>query len=127
MLRIKRGLTVALVGALAVSQAQADGVLTPGKPAGVREGRPHLVATVTAAAPHQRARGREGAGLRLLPRDLRFARREGSRISHEYANLNDPPNVRLIHSPVESWIERMPRADSAFLDPPRSGAKRNDI
>ena len=52
---------------------------------------------------------------------------EGSRISHEYAKRNVPQNVRLIHAPVESWIERMPRADFVFLDPPRSGAKRNVI
>jgi magnesium chelatase subunit D len=37
----------------------------------------HLSATITAAAPHQAARGRVGAGLRLRPGDLRAARREG--------------------------------------------------
>ncbi|MFI9384764.1 putative cobaltochelatase [Kutzneria sp. NPDC052558] len=37
----------------------------------------HLVGTVTAAAPHQRARGRDGAGLRLKGEDLRLAVREG--------------------------------------------------
>ncbi|MGC7102254.1 putative cobaltochelatase [Amycolatopsis lurida] len=47
------------------------------KPPSVREGRPHLPATVLAAAPHQRARGRSGAGLELRSRDLRFALREG--------------------------------------------------
>ncbi|HJW93230.1 MAG TPA: hypothetical protein VJ901_06405 [Thermoanaerobaculia bacterium] len=52
---------------------------------------------------------------------------EGSRISHEYAKRNVPKNVRLIHAPVESWIERMPRAEFVFLDPPRSGTKRNVI
>ncbi|WP_020666834.1 putative cobaltochelatase [Amycolatopsis nigrescens] len=47
------------------------------RPAGERTGRPHLLATVRAAAPHQRARGRSGAGLELRSRDLRFALREG--------------------------------------------------
>jgi magnesium chelatase subunit D len=37
----------------------------------------HLLATITAAAPHQRARGRVGPGLRLRPDDLRAAQREG--------------------------------------------------
>ena len=52
---------------------------------------------------------------------------EGSRVSYEYAKRNVPANVTLVHAPVESWIERMPRADFVFLDPPRSGAKRNVI
>ncbi|WP_433472636.1 VWA domain-containing protein [Spirillospora sp. CA-142024] len=38
---------------------------------------PHVVATLLAAAPHQRARGRSGAGLLLKPGDLREAVREG--------------------------------------------------
>jgi magnesium chelatase subunit D len=37
----------------------------------------HLPATVAAAAPHQRTRGRTGAGLRLHRTDLRSAEREG--------------------------------------------------
>jgi magnesium chelatase subunit D len=37
----------------------------------------HLPATITAAAPHQGARGRGGAGLELRPADLRSAEREG--------------------------------------------------
>ncbi|GAB3568310.1 putative cobaltochelatase [Amycolatopsis endophytica] len=60
------------------SRAVTDAGRTVGvHPAGVREGRPHLVATVRAAAPHQRSRGRSGAGLVLRPSDLRFAVREG--------------------------------------------------
>jgi magnesium chelatase subunit D len=47
------------------------------QPPSVRDGRPHLVATVRAAAPHQRSRGRSGSGLELRPQDLRFALREG--------------------------------------------------
>ncbi|TQJ05642.1 putative cobaltochelatase [Amycolatopsis cihanbeyliensis] len=47
------------------------------RPQGVRAGGPHLLATVRAAAPHQRARGRSGPGLTLRPRDLRYAVREG--------------------------------------------------
>lgn len=37
----------------------------------------HLVETIRAAAPHQRARGRTGGRLRFEPTDLRIARREG--------------------------------------------------
>jgi magnesium chelatase subunit D len=39
--------------------------------------RLHLVDTVLAAAPHQRARGRTGPGLRIAREDLRQATREG--------------------------------------------------
>ncbi|WP_410571347.1 putative cobaltochelatase [Amycolatopsis sp. cmx-4-61] len=60
------------------SRAITDSGRTIGvQPASVREGRPHLVATVKAAAPHQKARGRDGAALRLRPEDLRYALREG--------------------------------------------------
>ncbi|MEV5297407.1 putative cobaltochelatase [Amycolatopsis methanolica] len=60
------------------SRAVTDAGRTIGvRPPGAREGRPHLVATVRAAAPHQRSRGRDGAGLVLRPSDLRFALREG--------------------------------------------------
>jgi magnesium chelatase subunit D len=60
------------------SRAITDSGRTVGvQPAGVREGRPHLLATVRAAAPHQRVRGRSGTGLALRPRDVRFALREG--------------------------------------------------
>ncbi|GAA1955598.1 putative cobaltochelatase [Amycolatopsis minnesotensis] len=60
------------------SRAVTDTGRTVGvQPSSVREGRPHLLATVRAAAPHQRARGRSGAGLVLRGPDLRFARREG--------------------------------------------------
>ena len=60
------------------SRAITDSGRTIGvQPPSVREGRPHLVATVKAAAPHQRSRGRDGAGLRMRPQDLRFALREG--------------------------------------------------
>jgi len=52
---------------------------------------------------------------------------EGSQISYEYAKRNVPANVELVHAPVEYWVERMPRADFVFLDPPRSGAKGNVI
>jgi 23S rRNA (uracil1939-C5)-methyltransferase len=52
---------------------------------------------------------------------------EGARASHEYAKRNVPANVELVHAAVEQWVERMPRADLVFLDPPRSGAKRNVI
>ncbi|HJQ47331.1 MAG TPA: putative cobaltochelatase [Amycolatopsis sp.] len=61
------------------SRAVTDGGRTVGvRPPSVREGRPHLVATVRAAAPHQRSRGRSGAGLLLRKEDLRYALREGT-------------------------------------------------
>ncbi|WP_103351983.1 putative cobaltochelatase [Amycolatopsis sp. CA-128772] len=60
------------------SRAITDSGRTIGvQPPSVHEGRPHLVATVKAAAPHQKARGRDGAGLKLRPEDLRYALREG--------------------------------------------------
>ncbi|PXY26991.1 putative cobaltochelatase [Prauserella muralis] len=60
------------------SRAVTDTGRTVGvRPAGAREGGPHLIATVRAAAPHQRARGRSGAGLVVRPHDLRYALREG--------------------------------------------------
>lgn len=60
------------------SRAITDSGRTIGvQPASVHEGRPHLVATVKAAAPHQKARGRDGAGLKLRPEDVRYALREG--------------------------------------------------
>ncbi|MGW4063561.1 putative cobaltochelatase [Amycolatopsis sp. NPDC004747] len=60
------------------SRAITDSGRTIGvQPASVREGRPHLVATVKAAAPHQKSRGRAGAGLKLRPEDVRYALREG--------------------------------------------------
>ncbi len=60
------------------SRAITDSGRTIGvQPPSVHEGRPHLVATVKAAAPHQKARGRAGAGLKLRPEDVRYALREG--------------------------------------------------
>ncbi|WUJ69078.1 magnesium chelatase subunit D family protein [Kribbella soli] len=45
--------------------------------AGRESGRPHLLATLRSAAPHQRARGRVGAGLTVRSSDVRLAVREG--------------------------------------------------
>ncbi|MDT8912127.1 putative cobaltochelatase [Amycolatopsis sp. PS_44_ISF1] len=60
------------------SRAITDSGRTIGvQPPSVRDGRPHLVATVRAAAPHQRSRGRSGPGLKVRSQDLRFALREG--------------------------------------------------
>jgi len=60
------------------SRAITDNGRTIGvQPPSVHTGRPHLVATVRAAAVHQRSRGRSGTGLELRPQDLRFALREG--------------------------------------------------
>jgi len=52
---------------------------------------------------------------------------EGAEAAHECAKRNVPANVTLVNAPVEWWVERMPRADFVFLDPPRSGARRNVI
>ena len=51
-----------------------------GRRVGARTGRHgpiHLVETIRAAAPHQRARGRTSGGLAFRPEDLRVATREG--------------------------------------------------
>ena len=44
------------------------------------------------------------------------------RVRAQYAKRNVPANVKLVAAPVEWWVERMPRADFVFLDPPRSGS-----
>ncbi|MFF1816588.1 putative cobaltochelatase [Kribbella sp. NPDC058245] len=44
---------------------------------GRESGRPHLLATIRAAAPHQHARGRTGAGLSVRATDVRLSVREG--------------------------------------------------
>ncbi|WP_344221830.1 magnesium chelatase subunit D family protein [Kribbella sancticallisti] len=45
--------------------------------AGRESGRPHLLATIRTAAPHQHARGRSGPGLAVRLSDVRLAVREG--------------------------------------------------
>jgi len=52
---------------------------------------------------------------------------EGAESAHDCAKRNVPANVTLVNAPVEWWVNRMPRADFVFLDPPRSGAHRNVI
>ncbi|WP_328999089.1 putative cobaltochelatase [Kribbella sp. NBC_00709] len=44
---------------------------------GREAGRPHLLATLRSAAPHQQVRGRTGPGLAVRPSDVRLAVREG--------------------------------------------------
>jgi magnesium chelatase subunit D len=44
---------------------------------GREPGKPHLLATIRSAAPHQRARGRSGPGLTVRATDVRLAVREG--------------------------------------------------
>jgi len=46
-------------------------------PASAHNTRPHLVATLRAAAPHQRSRGRQGPGVLVRADDIRVAVREG--------------------------------------------------
>ena len=50
---------------------------------------------------------------------------EGSAISIACAARNVPPNVQLVHAPVES--HPIGEADFVFLDPPRAGTRRNVI
>jgi tRNA/tmRNA/rRNA uracil-C5-methylase (TrmA/RlmC/RlmD family) len=52
---------------------------------------------------------------------------EGSLASHAAAKRNAAVNVQLVQAPVEHWIDHMPRTDFVFLDPPRSGTRRNVI
>ena len=52
---------------------------------------------------------------------------EGSPASHAAAKRNAAANVELVQAPVEHWIDHMPRTDFVFLDPPRSGTRRNVI
>jgi 23S rRNA (uracil1939-C5)-methyltransferase len=52
---------------------------------------------------------------------------EGSPAAHASAKRNAAANVKLVNSPVESWIHHMARTDFVFLDPPRTGTKRNVI
>jgi len=61
------------------SRALTDaGRVVGDRPRAVGErGRPHLLPTLRTAAPHQRARGRTGAGLDVRPSDVRLAVREG--------------------------------------------------
>ncbi|GAA1241273.1 putative cobaltochelatase [Prauserella halophila] len=62
------------------SRAEGDrGRIVGVRPDGERSGSPHLVATLRAAARQRPQRGprADGAGPVVLPRDLRFARREG--------------------------------------------------
>jgi len=60
------------------SRAETESGRTVGsRPPAGRIQHLHLTATMAAAAPHQRARGRTGAGLVLRRDDLREARREG--------------------------------------------------
>jgi magnesium chelatase subunit D len=61
------------------SRARTDSgrVVRPGDGTPRRAADLHLPATVAAAAPHQRARGRRGAGLVVTRGDLRRAEREG--------------------------------------------------
>ncbi|MEU4389433.1 magnesium chelatase subunit D family protein [Kribbella sp. NPDC023855] len=44
---------------------------------GRESGRPHLLATIRSAAPHQHSRGRKGPGLAVRSSDVRLAVREG--------------------------------------------------
>jgi 23S rRNA (uracil1939-C5)-methyltransferase len=93
----------------------------------------HLLATMLRLVADQAARVATrataidlyaGVGFFSAPLAERFERVigvEGSPVSHQYAKRNAPPNVTLVHSPVERY--RMPDADLIFLDPPRAGAR----
>ena len=71
-----------------------------------------------------------GVGFFTVPlaRDFqRVTSVEGSAESHRFAKRNVPSNVKLVRAAVEEFAGRMERADLIFLDPPRSGAKREVI
>jgi tRNA/tmRNA/rRNA uracil-C5-methylase (TrmA/RlmC/RlmD family) len=46
---------------------------------------------------------------------------EESAVSHRYAKLNAPPNVRVIQKPVAAFLARRAEADFILVDPPRAG------
>ncbi|MEU3456852.1 magnesium chelatase subunit D family protein [Micromonospora sp. NPDC006766] len=77
-----RLLQVSGTGAGAAGRRSAA-LTTSGRTVGARRatdglpGRPHLVATLRAAAPHQRARGRRGPGIVVRPVDVRLPVRQG--------------------------------------------------
>ncbi|HYM60069.1 MAG TPA: TRAM domain-containing protein [Thermoanaerobaculia bacterium] len=69
-----------------------------------------------------------GAGFFTLPLAALFERVisvEGSPASHRLARLNAQglSNVELAGMSVEQFLQRMPKADLIFLDPPRGGAR----
>jgi 23S rRNA (uracil1939-C5)-methyltransferase len=71
-----------------------------------------------------------GVGFFTAPLARRFERVtavEGSHVASGYGRRNAAANVRAIHAPVEEWVEKMPHSDLVFLDPPRSGARKNVI
>ena len=91
-----------------------------------------LVGDIAASTPVKRTAVDLYSGVGFFSRPLarlfeRVTAIEGARDSHECAKANAAPNVKLVNAPVEVWIEEMPRTDFVFLDPPRSGAKRNVI
>ncbi|GAA4356589.1 putative cobaltochelatase [Angustibacter luteus] len=77
-----RLLTVSGSG-VGVSGRRGRAITSTGRTVGARRpdagegGRPHLLATLSTAAPHQRARGRTGPGLLVHRSDLRLPVREG--------------------------------------------------
>ncbi|HEX3582012.1 MAG TPA: hypothetical protein VH087_09645, partial [Thermoanaerobaculia bacterium] len=91
-----------------------------------------LVGDIAAGTPMKRTAVDLYSGAGFFSRPLaqifeRVTSIEGWRASHECAKANAAPNVKLVNAPVEQWIDHMPRTDFVFLDPPRSGAKKNVI
>ncbi len=71
-----------------------------------------------------------GAGFFTAPLARSFERVtavEGSPVSSRWGKRNAAPNVRVVNLAVEDYVERMPRVDFVFLDPPRSGAQKSVI
>jgi len=99
----------------------------------------HLLATLLSRVTElaARAKSRRSAidlysGVGFFSRPLaglfeRVTAVEGSVAGHECARRNVPGNVRLVNAAVETWVRGMPRADVVFLDPPRTGARREVI
>jgi 23S rRNA (uracil1939-C5)-methyltransferase len=99
----------------------------------------HLLGTMIQLVDHHAARTRQrhlaydlygGVGFFTLPLAKHFHRVtmiEGSPLSARYARMNVPRHVKVIDAPVEQQMTKMRDAELVFLDPPRSGAKREVI
>lgn len=99
----------------------------------------HLLGTmlrlVTAHAARTRAKDSAldlyaGVGFFTVPLAQQFEHVtmiEGAPVAVHYARRNVPRNVKVIEAPVEREVHRLQPVDFTFLDPPRSGARREVI
>ncbi|WP_238163815.1 putative cobaltochelatase [Kribbella pittospori] len=72
-----RGAGVGVAGRRSRALTEVGRVVGDRARVGREAGRPHLLATIRAAAPHQHLRGRTGPGLAVRAADVRLAVREG--------------------------------------------------